>query len=385
MRMDSSATNTLTLSTDLFQTPRWQRWAFVFAVWTIPAVVALSYYYLNAAVTQAEQGWTYGLVSTLPNWYMWAVFTPAIIYLGRRFPVTKGNRLRNIVGIHLPMLLILLLVHSMINLTLYRVTGIHDTMNLALLEAHFNFRVHANVASYLAVLGFFYTFDYYRRSQLNERHMAILELQLAQAKLRALKMHSNPQCLYNTLHSVAALVRKEENKTAIKMLGRLGEFLRLALENKGVQEITLAEELDFLDRYLGIEKVRFQDRLTIIKNVNQQLLDSYVPNLLLQPLVENAIHHGIAPHADGGRIEVHAALEGDMLVLKIRDDGPGLQETNQARRGVGLSNTAERLERLYGDNQRLDLYNAETGGLVVHIELPYHTEPVLRNHLLGDL
>jgi LytS/YehU family sensor histidine kinase len=213
---------------------------------------------------------------------------------------------------------------------------------------------------------------------MREQQAAMLEIRLAQANLRALKMQLHPHFLFNTLKSIAALVRKNENRTAIKMLVQLGDFLRLALENKGVQEITLQQELDFLERYLDIEKIRFQERLTVCVEAEPAVLDAYVPNMILQPLVENAIHHGIAPHADAGRIEIRAHLEDGQLVMQVRDDGPGLDPNRQSRReGVGLTNIRERLENLYGKVYDFSLHNAEEGGLVAGITIPFVTQPVM--------
>lgn len=350
--------------------PKWRKWTLYFALWSIPALTALSYYHLNLIVTAQPVAWLYGIVSTLPWWYAWAVFTPLIIKLAQRFPVNQESWKVVIPTVYIPAMLVFLGVHALINLVLFRATGLHDTMNMALYEVHFTSRMHVNALAFWTVLGFYNAFDYYMRFLKQERQAAQLELQLAQANLRALKMQLNPHFLFNTLHSVAALVRKNENGTAVKMLGRLGDFLRLALENQGIQEIKLEEELDFLDRYLEIEKIRFQDRLLIQKDVDVEALDLYVPNLILQPLVENAIHHGIAPHGDGGQIIIRAKIRGDQLVLDVQDDGPGIENISTARRGVGLSNSIERLQRLYGDAQDVRLDNVESGGLLVQLTIP---------------
>ncbi len=356
--------------------PRWARWALLAALWTLPGLAALSYYYLNLVVTAQPAAWTYALVSTLPWWYTWALLTPGIIALARRFPITRTTWWWTLLGVHLPAMLVLLGVHAAVSLLLFRTTGIHDTMTAALLEVHFTSRMHVNALAYFTVLAVYHAYDYARLYQHRERQAAHLELQLAQARLRALKMQLNPHFLFNTLHSVAALIRKEENATAIKMLGRLGEFLRLAIENQGAQEIPLAQEVDFLTRYLEIEKVRFQDRLTVVTEIDGGVRDCYVPNLLLQPLVENAIHHGIAPKPEAGRLEIRAWSAGDRLVLLVRDDGAGLPAASAPRWGVGLSNTAQRLEQLYGNDQSLELRTAEGGGLEVQIMLPLRAVPV---------
>ena len=359
--------------------PGWARWALYVALWTLPGLAALSYYYLNQVVTAQPAAWTYALVSTLPWWYTWALLTPGILALARRFPLRRGTWLRTLALVHLPAMAGMLLVHAAVSLLLFRVTGLHDTLSTGLLEVHFTSRMHVNALTYFAVLAAYQAVDSHRLSQQRERQASQLELQLAQARLRALKMQLNPHFLFNTLHSVSALVRKQDNSTAIKMLGRLGEFLRLALENQGTQEIPLAQEIDFLERYLEIEKIRFRERLTVVTDTDPELRNLYVPNLLLQPLVENAIHHGIAPKAEAGRLEIYTRREGDRLVLGVRDDGVGLPAASEPRWGVGLSNTAERLEQLYGGDQSLELRSAEGGGLEVRITLPARTTPVTAN------
>ena len=143
--------------------PRPLRWVAIAGLWTIPGVIALSYYYLNSVVTAQDLNWTYALSSTLPNWYFWAIFTPVIIWQAQRFPIAQPNAVRNVLLVHLPLLVLVLLVHSLLNLVLFRVVGLHETINLALYEVHFDTRVHANILAYLAVLGFYHAYDYYRK------------------------------------------------------------------------------------------------------------------------------------------------------------------------------------------------------------------------------
>ena len=349
---------------------RWRKWSFYALCWTIPALVALSYYHLNRILTASEVNWIYGIMTSMPWWYIWAIMTPVILWVARKYPVTRDTWKRVVPSVYIPLMLLLLAAHATINLLLFRATGLHDTLNYSLLQVHFTSRMHVNAMAFWTVLGFYNAFDYYRKYQEREKQASLLELQLAQANLRALKMQLNPHFLFNTLHSVSALVRKNENPAAIKMLGRLGEFLRLALENQGTQLVTLNEELDFLERYLEIEKIRFQERLQVSKDVDAGLLDHSVPNLILQPIVENAIHHGIAPHSHAGQIQIRAFQQDGKLIMQVEDDGPGMKKPEVARKGVGLSNTQERLERLYGKNQELKLMNGKDGGLLVHIEIP---------------
>ena len=365
----------LTLPEAPWTWPRWRKWGAYFVLWSIPGLAALSYYHLNRIVTAEPVAWLYGIVSTLPWWYIWAALTPAVLRVAQRYPIDRTSWKRVVPTVYVPLMVGLLCIHAMVSLLLFRWAGIHDTMNMGLFEVHLTSRMHVNALAFWTMLGFYHAFEYYKRYQIREREASTLELQLAQANLRALKMQLNPHFLFNTLHSVAALVRKNENQTAVKMLGRLGEFLRIALENQGIQQVPLSEELDFLQRYLEIEKIRFQDRLEVDVQVEPSLMELYVPNLILQPIVENAIHHGIAPSTQNGRLIIDAQREGDHLVLSVKDNGPGLSKKSTGRRGVGLSNTEERLERLYGEDQHLRLNDIPGSGLHVEISIPVQTVP----------
>ena len=359
----------------------WASWLNVpvyLALWSLPGLAALSFYYLNQTVTAAPLNWSFALVSTLPNWYIWALLMPVLVKIMRAKPLDGDNWVRVLLSVHVPVLLASMLIHSMANLLLFRATGIHDTMNVALYKVHFFSRVHGNIFTYAAILGLVTAYDYYRKFVSRETHAASLEVQLAQANLRALKMQIHPHFLFNTLHSIAALVRKSENKLAVNMLGQLGDFLRLALENKGQQEIPVEEEIDFLRRYLDIERVRFGDRLSVNIDIDPDVRSCFVPNLILQPIVENAIHHGIGPQTADGRISVTVQGDGDIVCMAVRDNGPGLKDPERLRKGVGVANTQERLENLYGTNQEFSLRNADLGGLEVRICIPRCNTPVIQ-------
>ena len=232
---------------------------------------------------------------------------------------------------------------------------------------------------YWVILLINYTFDYYRRFQEGEVKASRLEAQLAQAELQALKMQLQPHFLFNTLHSISALLHKDVN-AADTMIARLGDFLRLTLENAGTQEVSLQEEIEFLRCYLEIERMRFRDRLTVHINIEPAVFGARVPNLILQPIVENAIRHGIAPRSRPGRIEIYARRQDSILQVQITDDGPGLPVNGNSKgilkEGVGLANTQARLQQIYGKAHRLDLANAPMGGLTVTLEIPFKEELV---------
>ena len=186
-------------------------------------------------------------------------------------------------------------------------------------------------------------------------------------------MQLHPHFLFNTLHSISALIRRDPD-AADKMIARLGDFLRLTLENSGAQEVSLQKELEFLKCYLEIERVRFQDRLTTRLDIEPRALDAAVPNLILQPIVENAIRHGVAPRSAPGHVEISAKRGERALRIQVRDNGPGLSAITAPddafREGLGLTNTRARLARLYGAAHRFELEDAPGGGLLVTLEIP---------------
>jgi two-component system LytT family sensor kinase len=244
------------------------------------------------------------------------------------------------------------------------------------------FMTDYGVMLYWLILLISYSFNYQRRYREGEVRATRLEAQLAQAQLQALKMQLHPHFLFNTLHSISALVHKNPD-AADKMIARLGDFLRLTLENSGAQEVSLQEELEFLKCYLEIERIRFQDRLTVQMDIEPQALDARLPNLILQPIVENAIRHGISPQTSAGRIEIEARRLNGTLQVQVTDNGPGLSSDSNTgtivKAGVGLANTQARLKQLYGDQHRLDLANAASGGLTVILEIPFREQISTQN------
>ncbi len=227
--------------------------------------------------------------------------------------------------------------------------------------------------TYWAVVGLSHALTYHRESQERAVAGAQLETRLAEAQLQALQRQLHPHFLFNTLHTISALMHRDV-EAADAMIARLSDLLRLTLDRLGVQQVSLKEELEFLSKYLEIEQTRFQDRLTVHLDIQPETLDARVPNLLLQPLVENAIRHGIAPRTAAGRLVLRAAREGDTLVVEVRDNGPGLPQARLAAfntRGVGLTNTRSRLEHLYGAGHRFAFRDSPGGGLSVLITIPF--------------
>ena len=227
------------------------------------------------------------------------------------------------------------------------------------------------------LFAFRHGIEYYRRYQAREVAASRLQAQLTRAQMEALRAQLQPHFLFNTLHAISALMYRDV-ESADRMMSRLSDFLRLTLDSSGVQEVTLKREMEYLDKYLEIEQVRFGARMVVRRSIDPRTLDLLVPNLMLQPLVENAVRYGIAPRASGGNIEIAAALSGARLSLEVRDDGRGAELVTE---GIGISNTRARLEQLYGSRAKLELGNlprraGEGGGFRARIELPAHTEPM---------
>jgi sensor histidine kinase YesM len=327
-----------------------------------------------------QMRWGTLLLEQLAIWYPVALLAPASLWLAARFRLERERWLQ-IFSIHLGANLAFHVCLTLISLPLSQLIWrepIFSVRFLQNLHQRLIGRLPADVIIYWMIVGAGNAFEYYRRFREQQLQAARLELratqletQLAQSQLQALKMQLHPHFLFNTLHAISALM-DDDVKGARRMIARLSELLRLTLESAGRQEVSLRQELDALERYLEIEQVRFQDRLTIQMAVTPETLDASVPNLVLQPIVENAIRHGIAPRSSAGRIEIRAERRDRMIELQVIDDGPGLQsDDGEFKEGIGLANTRARLRRLYGDEHRIEINDADEGGLVVKLSFPF--------------
>ncbi|HEX8294414.1 MAG TPA: histidine kinase [Pyrinomonadaceae bacterium] len=317
----------------------------------------------------------------------WAALSPLVFRLTRRFPVDlRPPRLRNLLA-HVPSLLAFSAAHHAAYMAAiwWLLGGPHGGHRYASVvdfyRGSFAGSLTANVLIYaLIVIGSQALLNYEGR-RAAEASEERLKAQLAEARLRVLKMQLHPHFLFNTLHSINSLVT-EDPAGASQMIARLGDFLRLTLEHSERQFVTLAEEVEFLRCYLDIERVRFQDRLTVEFDVEHSAAAAEVPHLILQPIVENAIRHAVAPRAGPGRIRVAARRADGWLRVEVKDSGPGLAAPASrpaAGAGVGLSNVRARLEQLYAGRHRFELANGDGGGLSVTLELPLDVKFVGRD------
>ena len=347
----------------------------MFLFWTLIGLSFASQFYLACYKAGRPVTWGQAVGWSLGDWYVWAVMSLPIVQLARRFRFDDVKWGRN-VAIHLAASAICSLGYMALRAGVGQVqsrwggtpVSFAETFSPLLFKTF-----HFNLLIYWVIVSVSHAFDYYRQMQERELRAAELEKRLAQARLQTLQMQLNPHFLFNSLHAISALVHKDAD-LADQMITRLSDLLRYALEVTDAQEVPLRQELDFLRRYLEIEQTRFGDRLAVRLEIAPETLDALVPNLLLQPLVENAIRHGIEPRAKPGQIELRSRCEGGQLKLEVRDNGVGLSPGRKLEEGVGLSNTRARLKQLYGDRHRFALSEGPGGGLAVCLELPFHAQ-----------
>ena len=308
--------------------------------------------------------------------YTWGVLTPLILWLAKRFSITRKNRLKPVL-IHLFAASFFSVFSLVIFIFARQLVLGSESSTFSPLESLRNMVVaefHSGLLIYLSILGIHHAIDYYRKYQDRELRASQLETQLAQTQLDALRSQLHPHFLFNALNSISVLMRKDVD-TADRMLLHLSNLLRVTLSTNASHEIPLREELEILQRYLEIEQTRFRDRLKVTMKIDDEVSEALVPHLFFQPLVENAIRHGISNLEEGGEIEIRAERRNGMIHLQVRDNGPGIPDLRAGlSKGIGLSNTRARLEKLYGPASCLELRNAEEGGLIVRAEIPFRTE-----------
>lgn len=317
--------------------------------------------------------------------FIWACSTPLIVWLSNRYRIEKQRWLEP-VAVHLVAGVLIGLVQCAVHgLLLKLVFHFSEPLSISQLLPSFYYNIDKMLMVYWMIVFINHTYMYYQRFREREVRAAQLESQLAQAQLQALKMQLHPHFLFNTLNAISSLMHTDV-EAADRMMSRLSDLLRLTLDGAGKQMVTLKEEIDFLNHYLEIEKIRFDDRLTVRLNIAPETLHAQVPTLILQPLVENAIKHGIAPHAAAGWVEVSAQRKNGILHLHVKNNGSGFSKVGEPsfQEGLGISNTRLRLQKLYGTSFQFDISNGVTEGAVVGVSFPFETEgrehPRLTSH-----
>jgi two-component system LytT family sensor kinase len=345
---------------------RWVKWLIGFVFWTLIGLSFACQFHISSSMAGLDVPWRQAINYALGDWYVFALLSVPVIRLARTFHFEAGSR-GHCLAVHLLGSAVFSLAYMLLRAwvgTWQSAAAFREAFQPLLVKTwHFNFLI------YWVMVAVTCAFDFYRKYRERELRAIELEKRLAQAKLQALQMQLNPHFLFNSLHSISALMHQDVD-AADRMISRLSDLLRAALDRTETQEIPLRKELEFLQRYLEIERIRFGDRLEVEIQAAPETLEASVPNLILQPLVENAIRHGIEPHARPGRIRFLARRQADELTLEVHDNGGGFA-SQAPMDGVGLSNTRARLRTLYGDGQQLEFYTPPEGGLSVRLTIPF--------------
>jgi signal transduction histidine kinase len=341
-------------------TPAVRNGLVVFLVATVAGVYFATQLHL-AYPPSVRQPWGKALALNLAHYWIWGAFVPVVVFCARRFRFEN----RGWLAVPLHLLASLLLTAAQIALATGALAlAFRDPLFFRGLPKVLQLNFHSSLPTYFLILFVFYALDSSGRA---ER----LKASLAAARLDALKTQLNPHFLFNTLNSISSLMYTD-TEAADRMMARLSELLRSTIRNDGAQEVTLGEELEIVDRYLQIEKIRFDERLKVTVAAEPGALEGLVPAFSLQPLVENAVRHGIGPLESGGSIEIEARRRDGHLVVCVRDDGAGTSEEPVAE-GIGLTNTRARLRELYGDAASLSACGRDGGGFLVRLDIPYRT------------
>jgi two-component system LytT family sensor kinase len=339
----------------------------VFLLWTAIAVSFATQLYF------AGLSWNQSLSWTWPRWYSWGLVTPAIFWLDRRLAGNTTLPVR--LGLHVPLGVVWTSVTILLRLAARPVRGSHLPPNFI---DYFLDRFYSDLPIYAVIAGISFSRHYaeqMRRSTREAHELALrtteLERRLVESQLQSLRAQLQPHFLFNALNTISAFTESSP-QMARRLMAQLGDLLRESLRHAARPLVTLGEELTFLDDFLGIESARFEGRLHVSVNADDDLLPVMVPSFLLQPLVENAIRHGVGKRLSGGHIEVTATGDRSAVRIRVRDDGMGLPRGWEFDRdaGVGLRNVAARLEHLYGRPGLLRIVSLVSGGVEVQIELP---------------
>jgi two-component system LytT family sensor kinase len=353
------------------------RWPHVLMVATLlGAGSSLLAWQFTVALGRPTTYWKSLVVLNGTYWYVWAIFTPAIVWLSQHFRFERNGLVRA-VAVHLPSVVLFSLAHIASITTAQWWLAAGDGRAFPWWS---EFKTSAlknfdwEMMTYWAIAGLSHAVLYYRESHDRAIRASQLETRLIAAQMAALRQQLQPHFLFNTLHAISALMHRDV-EAADRTLMRLSDLLRMTLENVGRQEIPLHTELDFLSKYLEIEQTRFADRLVVRFEVEPETLDTLVPALLLQPLVENAIKHGVSKKSGPGHVHIRARRDHDKLWVEVRDDGQGLSETalDALQKGIGVSTTRARLQHQYGADYRFEFHRLPEGVAVV-VALPWRTE-----------
>ncbi len=350
-------------------------WLWIAGLWCAGALFDASQSVLILHVERKHRTWPKLFGTELVSWLPWALATPLIIALARRYPVIRGATLRR-AAVHLAAFAVISATAEAWSAWLQVLFNPWDNRRPPAFVATFRttllYQILTFVIAYVLILTVTWVVDSRDKVARQISETARLNEELSRAQLAALRGQMEPHFMFNTLNSIAGLVRDQRNDAAVSMIVGLSEFLRRASEDSHRSQVTLAEEAEYLQRYLDIQKLRFGERLQVRVELPEELLRAQVPNLLLQPLVENAIKHGISRRVAGGTVRVSGTRRDGYLCLRVCNDGPCLPADWQAgHTGVGIANLRTRLQILHGDDCELRLSRIDTGGVEVAVTLPF--------------
>jgi len=356
--------------------PRSSRWLWIAAIWSGIGIFDAAQTVFVMKSEGMHHAWS-RLFVTLPlSWLPWALATPLILRLGRVYPPVQWRRIQTW-GAHIGAFAAIAMVWSLWSAALEKIfnpwaIGAGPGPLASLCFSKFYNSVLSSLVLYALILAVSYAIDSRERLARQQTETARLNEQLSKAQLDALRKQIEPHFLFNTLNAIAGLVREKRNDAAVTMIAGLSDCLRRAMTDSHRQEVALGEELEFVQKFLDIQKVRFAERLVLTMDVPVELFPARVPSLLLQPMVENAIKHGIAKRVQGGAIRITGSRSNGTLTLCVSNDGPSLPpDWEKTRPGIGISNVRTRLHSLYGNEFEFGMKNLNAGGVEVTVSVPF--------------
>jgi two-component system LytT family sensor kinase len=354
------------------------KWLLIFGGWTFAAAFLAGHQSLQSYFSENPVSFVSLLRWQLASSYGWFALMPLILWLTKKFS-PEGELFHRNLSILISTGMFIILLQLAINALVLPALGYPPYRKFATYTDAFRFMFLTNfpwsLLIYFTILGSIFMTRYYRKARERELRAARLESNLARARLQVLKMQLHPHFLFNTHNAISELIHKDPD-AAERVLTNLSDLLRISLEKLDVEEVPLEQELEFLKKYVEIEQTRFQDRLQLKMNIAPETLDAVVPNMLLQPLIENAVKHGITPLKRGGTIEIESAKKNGHLLLRISDDGVGIGDrcAKNLVKGIGLANTKARLIQLYKNDQSMEIEPNRERGLSVKLKIPFKRE-----------
>lgn len=352
------------------------RWFWIASIWFGIGLFDATQTVLSMHSQGMHHAWVSLFVTIALGWLPLALSTPLVLLLGQKYPPLQLRPFSTWV-VHLAACGVICLgaaawtagLEELLN-PWVNSSGPGPFVNLWLYKSYNGLLSY--LVLYASILAIHYVLESRERLARQQTETARLNEQLSKAQLNALRRQIEPHFLFNTLNGIAGLVREGKNEAAVSMIAALSDFLRRVVQDSSRQEVPLEEEMEFVLRYLDIQKMRLAERLHLSVNVPKELFPARVPSLILQPMVENAIQHGIAKRVQGGSIRITASRSNGMLTLNVYNDGPKMApEGERTHSGIGISNVRDRLQALYGDAFELSMRNQDSGGVEVSVSVPF--------------